>query len=179
VAFYSAARNLVTPNTNGRLHIFVHDRESGQTVQVSLATDGTEGNGDSRGAGLSYNGRFVAFRSDASNLVAGDTNGVADMFVRDRDTDNDGLFDEPGAVRTDRISMAADGSEATGSSFGGPSLSADGHMIAFAAEAANLVAGDTNESRDIFVHTTGYSTRFALQIQQIRRSAIHLPALRK
>src|SRR5262245_7911132 len=77
----------------------------GQRVTVSVATDGTPANGDSRLAAMSGTGRFVAFASLATNLVAGDTNGVEDVFLRDRDTDADGTFDEPGAVSTIRVSQ--------------------------------------------------------------------------
>src|SRR5215204_4324402 len=73
-------------------------------VRLSVATDGTQADGPSGLLEVSRDGRHVLFSSNASNLVAGDANGVADLFVRDRDTDADGIFDEPGAVRTIRVS---------------------------------------------------------------------------
>src|SRR5688500_16203804 len=69
-----------------------------QSVLVSAASDGTEGNGDSFSPTISDGGRFVAFVSTSTNLVAGDTNGFVDVFLRDRDADADGVFDEAGAV---------------------------------------------------------------------------------
>ena len=84
VAFYSAAGNVVPGDTNGREDVFVHDRYTGHTTRVSLGPGGAEGNGASVGASISVGGRFVAFDSDSSNLVAGDTNNQWDVFVRDR-----------------------------------------------------------------------------------------------
>ena len=78
---------------------------TGQAVRISVATDGTLANESSLVPSLSQNGRFVAFLSFASNLVPGDTNGVADIFLRDRDTDGDSVFDEAGAVSTIRVSQ--------------------------------------------------------------------------
>jgi hypothetical protein len=68
-------------------------------ARLSVATDGAQGNDSSHLIDLSRDGRHVLFISWASNLVPGDTNGTADVFVRDRDTDRDGVLDEPGAVR--------------------------------------------------------------------------------
>src|SRR5437660_497094 len=91
VAFDSAATNLVAGDTNGTTDVFVHDRQTGTTERVSVASGGgTQGNGKSGGffafPALSADGRFVAFQSDATNLVAGDTNGTTDVFVHDRQT---------------------------------------------------------------------------------------------
>src|SRR5207247_11010915 len=91
VAFDSAATNLVAGDTNGTADVFVHDRQTGTTERVSVASGGgTQGNGKSGGffafPALSADGRFVAFQSDATNLVAGDTNGTTDVFVYDRQT---------------------------------------------------------------------------------------------
>jgi archaellum component FlaF (FlaF/FlaG flagellin family) len=86
VAFYSMADNLVPGDTNGAPDIFVHDRETGETTRVSVASDGSEANGESRLPAISADGRFVAFSSDATNLVASDTNGRPDVFLHDRQT---------------------------------------------------------------------------------------------
>ena len=80
----------------------------------------------------------VAFRSAASNLVAGDTNGAVDIFVRDRDADADGIFDEPGAVATTRVSVATGGGQADAASEQ-PALGADGRFVVFVSAATNLV----------------------------------------
>jgi Tol biopolymer transport system component len=141
VAFQSDATNLVGDDTNGKFDVFVHDRLTGATERVSVASDGTEGNGASASFALSADGRFVAFASSATNLVAGDTNGVPDVFVRDRLTGT-----------TERVSVTSDGAEGTGGSSGSlnPTLSADGRFVAFLSD-ANL-AGDTGGAVDVFVH---------------------------
>ncbi|NQT19032.1 MAG: PD40 domain-containing protein [Planctomycetes bacterium] len=84
VAFQSYASSLVEDDTNGSPDVFVHDRQTGTTTRVSVASDGTQGNGDSYWPSISGDGRFVTFGSDATNLVEGDTNGYSDVFVRDR-----------------------------------------------------------------------------------------------
>ena len=143
VVFGSGASNLVAGDTNGARDVFVHDRESGETTRVSLATDGTQGDGDSYEGSLSADGRYVAFMSDGSNLVAGDTNGHTDIFVHDRESGE-----------TTRVSVATDGTQSDAWSWGG-SLSADGRYVAFVSLASNLVAGDTIDSVDVFVHDRG------------------------
>lgn len=122
------------------------------TVQVSLDTGGAEANADSGATGcnllrslsLSRNGRFVAFESAATNLVPGDTNGATDVFVRDRDADGNGLFDEPGGVDTRRIGVDGLGNElATGST--SPRLSDDRRFAAFRAP-------NTLGTGEVFLH---------------------------
>ena len=139
VAFNSGATNLVEGDTNGETDFFVHDREAGTTERVSVASDGTQGNGESGGASISADGRFVGFSSLASNLVAGDTNGTSDSFVHDR---------ESGV--TERVSLANDGTEGNNAS-GAASISGNGRFAAFNSSANNLVSGDTNDLIDVFV----------------------------
>jgi len=153
VAFYSDATNLVPNDTNAFRDVFVHDRISGTTVLVSTSTGGTQGNGESSRAAISENGRYVAFRSYASNLVAGDLNGFGDVFLHDRDTDGDSVYDEPGAVSTVLVSVNSSGAQGNQLS-SVPNLSADGRYVTFRSEATNLVAGDTNGLRDVFVRDT-------------------------
>src|SRR3989449_10562828 len=92
VAFDSSATDLVAADTNGVSDVFVHDRQTGTTERVSVASDGAQGNGSSGlvtfafPPALSADGRFVAFVSFATNLVASDTNGATDVFVHDRQT---------------------------------------------------------------------------------------------
>src|SRR6266567_3491186 len=152
VAFVSFATNLVASDTNGATDVFVHDRQTGITERVSVASDGTEGNAASAGAALSADGRFVAFHSTATNLVAGDTNGKTDVFIHDRQT---GI--------TERVSVASGGTEGNGFS-AEPALSADGRFVAFHNTATNLVAGDTNGKTDVFVHDrqTGTTERVSV-----------------
>jgi Tol biopolymer transport system component len=138
-AFYSDASNLVAGDTNGARDVFVHDRQTGETTRMSVDSTGTEANGDSFAPAISGDGRFVAFSSSGSNLVTGDTNGVNDVFVRDRQ-----------AGTTTRATVAPAGAEANDGSYA-PSISADGRYVAFTSDASNLVAGDTNTNRDVFV----------------------------
>lgn len=151
VAFSSYASNLVPGDTNEQTDIFVRDRISGTNVRVSVNSDGSEGNNDSWAPGISADGRYVVFTSRADNLVANDINDYEDVFLHDRDVDNNGIYDEAGYISTIRISIATDGTEAdSGSS--APDISADGRYITFSSNATNLVANDTNGSSDIFVH---------------------------
>jgi len=158
VAFRSRSTNLVPEDTNGVIDIFVHDRTTGETARVSVASDGPQANGSSWVAAISADGRYVAFESLASNLVPGDTNGECDIFVHDRQTGE-----------TTRVSVASDGTQADRWAWY-PSISADGRYVAFESTATNLVTGDTNgaefieDGRDIFVHdrTTGETTRVSV-----------------
>lgn len=139
VVFFSDASNLVVGDTNGVRDIFVHDRLSGTTERVNVATGGAQANQVSSYGAISADGRVVAFASSASNLVAGDTNATGDVFLRDL-----------GAGTTVRVSVGPGGVEANNYS-GSPAISADGHLVAFLSVASNLVPGDTNSGSDVFV----------------------------
>ena len=139
VCFHSTATNLVPGDTNAASDVFVRDRLSGTTQRASVDGSGLEADGPSSFGALSADGRVVAFQSLATNLVAGDTNGTSDVFVRDLET---------GLVL--RASVAASGAEAHGSALA-PSLSADGRFLGFASDAPDLVPGDTNALSDAFV----------------------------
>src|SRR5216683_578688 len=158
VAFQSEANNLVAGDTNAAIDIFVRDTCLGaagctpSTVRVSVASDGTQGDDTSDSFSISADGRFVAFESDASNLVAGDTNLATDIFIRDTCRGATGCT--PSTVR---VSVASDGTQANGNSFGNANraaVSADGRFVAFQSDASNLVADDTNAASDIFVRDT-------------------------
>ncbi|HEV8112564.1 MAG TPA: hypothetical protein VGR31_07290 [Planctomycetota bacterium] len=141
VAFTSSATNLVPGDTNGVLDIFIRDRLSGVTERVSVSSAGLQGDGESSVPSISADGRFVAFQSLATNLVPGDTNGVSDIFVRDR---LNGV--------TVRASVNNMGSQGNGDS-SLPSISADGRIVAFQSLANNLIgplAFDTNGVADVF-----------------------------
>jgi Tol biopolymer transport system component len=131
----------VPGDTNRRNDVFVRDRRTGRTERVSVSTGGDQSNDESDDPALSANGRFVAFESLASNLVPGDTNGVEDIFVRDRRT---------GTTR--RVSLGPNGIQGNGASQDA-ALSATGRFVVFQSEASNLVPGDTNGVEDVFVHT--------------------------
>jgi Tol biopolymer transport system component len=140
VAFQSDATNLVTGDTNGATDIFVHDRHTATTELVSVSSNGDLGNGRSEWPCISADGRFVAFQSDATNLVTGDTNGATDIFVHDR---------QSGA--TELVSVSSSGGLGNNNSFL-PSISADGRFVEFESQAANLAIVDTNDAIDVFVH---------------------------
>ena len=140
VSFTSAASNLVAGDTNGAFDIFVRDLTLGITMRVSVNNAGVQGNSASDSSSVSADGRYVTFQSFASNLVAGDTNGAYDIFVRDLIL---GV--------TTRVSLDRAGVQGNGDSLS-PSISADGRYVTFTSSASNLVTGDTNgTTRDIFV----------------------------
>jgi Tol biopolymer transport system component len=162
VLFDSDASNLVAGDSNGVDDVFAHDVSTGATVRLSVDSSGAEGDSDSFNVGCSADGRFVVFGSGATNLVAGDTNAAFDIFVRDRDPDGNGIFDEANGVTT-RVSLDSQGNEGNGHSFW-PAISADGRYVAFESLASNLVAGDTNGLDDVFLHdrVTGETRRVSL-----------------
>ena len=142
--------------------MFVRDRQAGSTTRVSVATNGAQANAASLEPSISDDGRYITFQSSATNLVSGDTNGTGDIFIRDRQTNT-----------TARMSVGANGAQGTGSSsdpaISGDgryvasletSISGDGRSVAFDSLASNLVTGDTNAVRDVFLRdrSTG-STR--------------------
>ena len=152
IAFDSFASNLVAGDSNGFGDVFVHDRQTGNTTRVSVASNGAQGNGSSSSPAISANGRYVTFESNASNLVAGDSNGFEDVFVHDRQTGT-----------TTRVSVASNGSQATGPS-SEPAMSTSGRYISFLSFAPDMVTGDTNLRSDVFVHDrqTGNTTRVSV-----------------
>jgi Tol biopolymer transport system component len=146
VAFTSWASNLVPGDTNATAgdpwsgcDVFVRDRLTGRTERVSVSSSGAQGNDWSYSPSISADGRFVAFKSFASNLAPGDTNVVRDVFVRDRLTGT-----------TERVSVSSSGAQGDGGS-GFASISADGRFVAFESSASNLAPGDTNACYDVFV----------------------------
>ena len=144
VAFQSQATNLVSGDTNNTDDIFVHDRQTGATTRISIGSDGAQANGGSSSPDISADGRFVAFYSDANNLVNGDNNGCGDIFVHDRQSG-----------QTTRVSVNSIGNEQNAPpsyDYAVVSISGDGRYIAFYSDATNLVSGDTNGEADIFVH---------------------------
>ena len=122
------------------------------TTRVSVDTSGNQADEGPQGSyehSISDDGRYVVFGSYASDLVEGDTNGRSDIFVHDRDTDDDGVFDEAGAISTERVSVSSSETQSDGYS-SSPSISADGRYVVFLSEARNLVPGDVG-GRDVFV----------------------------
>ncbi|MEA3401496.1 MAG: FlgD immunoglobulin-like domain containing protein [Armatimonadota bacterium] len=140
VAFESQAGNLAPGDTNEKPDIFVHDRQTGQTTRVSVASDGMQADEASYLPCISGDGSCVAFMSAASNLVPGDTNGKPDIFVHDRRTG-----------QTTCVSVDCDGTQGDDSAYA-PSISADGRYVAFSSGATNLVPWNTSGAPEAFVH---------------------------
>ena len=162
VAFLSAATNLgPSPDPNGAPDVFVRDRLNGTTQLVSAALAGGWGNNTSSESGpvaISGNGQFVAFWSNASDLVNPDTNGQTDLFVRDL-----------AGGSTTRVSVATGGVQATGSELVNqvtmtPAFSDDGRYVGFSSTKADLVSGDSNGLSDVFRHDrqTGVTVRLSV-----------------
>ncbi len=146
VAFTSDATNLVVGDRNDKKDVFVHNRQTGETTRVSISSSRDAGNDNSRAASLSGDGRYVAFSSEASNLVGDDANvRIEDVFVHDR---KEGT--------TERVSLSADAGAAAASQ--APDITDDGRFVTFESQAADLVEGDTNDSFDVFVHDRGLGT---------------------
>jgi len=141
VAFTTDAP-LVGEDANGTFDAYRYDLATGATKRVSVGSAGEQGNADSTTVDLSWNGRVVAFSSSASNLVAGDTNGLVDVFRRDL---------RSGTTR--HVSVGINGQQANGDSAFSRDLtiSADGHHVAFGSFATNLIPNDLNDLPDVFV----------------------------
>jgi len=152
IAFSSFGGDLVASDTNGASDVFLRDRLAPSTVRISVDSSGSQANDDCYWPSLSTDGSVIAFYSEATNLVASDTNGVPDIFVRDLNT---GL--------TSRVSVSSSGVEANGTS-SYPSISGDGNLIVFVSDATNLVTGDTNGKSDIFLRnrSAGTTTRISV-----------------
>jgi hypothetical protein len=157
VLFESAANNLVSGDTNQASDIFVRDLVNGQTLLVSVNTNGLAGSRDSSGSSLTPDGRYVAFVSRATDLVASDTNGIPDVFVRDLQTSNTVL------VSVGALSASASAQPAIIS----PDISSDGRYVLFTSVGTNLVPGvqTTNEIylRDMIAGTTAWASSAATQ----------------
>ena len=139
VAFASSASNLVPGDANEAGDVFRKDTVTGAIACVSVASNGFPALDESSSPSISGDGQRVVFASEASDIIATDTNKLIDIFLR-----------ELGTQTTTRISESASGAQADGSS-SGPRLSADGRFVAFASVATNLVPGDTNGMSDVFV----------------------------
>jgi Ca2+-binding RTX toxin-like protein len=160
VAFYSYSSNIVPGDTNDTYDIFVRDTLTNTTTRVSVDSAGNQGNIGSNSPSISADGRFVAFYSNASNIVPGDTNRTEDIFVRDTLTN----------TTTRAVDRASD--QAFGNSFfNPPSISADGRFVAFDSGGSNLVPGDTNNTGDIFVRDTLTNTTTRVSVDSAGNQA--------
>src|SRR5262249_37650431 len=148
----SLATNLTPPDLNRQRDIFVHDRLAKQTTRVSVSATGGEADNDSFNASISWDGRYVAFESTATNLVSGAVSRRRHIYVRDRQ-----------AGVTSRVSLGLGGAPGNADS-AAPAISGDGRYVAFESLASDLVSGDSAKRRDIFVHDrqTGETTRVSV-----------------
>lgn len=156
VVFDSMATNLVPDDINAQRDVFYHDRTTRETIAVTTAGDGT-----SFDPHISEDGRFIVFSSQATNLVPDDDNNNTDIF----------LFEiENGSIT--RISTAAGGGDSDDDSVL-PVISSNGQYIAFQSWATNIVADDTNNEADIFVHdrSSGVTTRVSVSSLQSEGNA--------
>lgn len=142
VTFYSNSTKQVAGDTNGAYDVFLRDTQTGAATLISSNSAGEQGDGNSRNSSVSADGRYVAFDSEATNLVADDTNGKRDVFLKDIFTD-----------ATTIISTDSAGGQGNNHSYE-PSVSADGRYVAFTSDSSNLALGDTNGNRDVFLKDT-------------------------
>src|SRR5690349_1102715 len=152
VVYASQASNLIQGDTNFTDDVFLRDRQTGTTERVSVTHSGAQANSSSWWASVSDDGRFVAFDSQATNLVSGDTNANWDVFVRDRQLGTTTLLSlGPASVQGNDLSVV-------------PRISADGRLVAFQSNATNLVPQDTNSTVDVFVRdlAAGVTTRLSV-----------------
>ncbi len=150
IAFASDASNLLGNgvDTNGVTDIFVFRIGGTTIVRVSVAPDGSQLGARSFAPSISGNGRYVAFATEAA--LPGDTNNRIDVAVHDRDTDNDGIFDESGAKNTFRVSIATSGAEGNADSYT-PRFSANGRFVAFTSDASLVDPADGNGVPDVYL----------------------------
>ena len=139
-AYYSDATDLVASDTNGAADVFLYDSTTETTTRVSVGSGGAQANGASYSPSISGDGRFVAYASDSTNLVAGDTNGVDDVFLYDTVTET-----------TTRVSVDSGGNESNSSSYY-PAISGDGQYVTYVSDADNLIVSDTNFTTDVFLY---------------------------
>ncbi len=148
VARNCAAANLSLAHEMGHVMGLAHDRDTStnKCIRASVAGSATQVAGASALPSISRNGSHVAFASAATTLVAGDTNGLTDVFLRDR-----------GSLTTVRANVSSSNQQANGPAIGAPSIG-DGTFVAFASSATNLDAGDTNGAVDVFVRDVQLGT---------------------
>jgi len=156
VAFQSLASDLVPGDTNGTSDVFVRDLLTGVTTRVSLSTAGDQADEESEWPSISADGRFVAFESEANNLVPGDISGQRDIFVHDRALGT--------TVQVNVTTFGVDGNNWSAE----PAISGDGSRVAFRSSATNLAPFD-NSAIDVYVHVLG--SHKTLRVSNVQESA--------
>ena len=171
VAFESLCTTLVDGDTNGAWDIFVWDRLNGELTRVSVGRGGTQGDGNSRDPSISWDGRYVAFKSGATNLIAGDENESVDIFVYDREIDYTSRVSEPsngGNIWWECPPELGGGCHCPGEGSSNASISADGRHVAFESSGCNLPWGEN--AKGIFMHdrVTEETTRLVVDNGLVR-----------
>ncbi len=163
VAFSSLATNLVAGDTNAVRDVFVRDLAAGVTERISVSSGGGQANGDSFQSALSADGRIVAFTSTATNLVAFTTTSSRNVYLRDR---------AAGTTILVTTGIPGFGVNANCEQL---SLSADGRFLAFLSLANNVVPGDTNSGRDVFLYdrTTASTSIVSLNSAGNHQDGLH------
>ena len=140
VAFHTTSNQYSPQDTNATLDVYVRDFQNDSFQLVSRGLAGAASNSSASSASISDDGRFIAFQSTATNLVAGDTNGECDVFVRD-------MWGGLGTMLVSRVPLGALGNNESWE----PSISANGRYVVFTTRATNFVFGDTNGSPDVYL----------------------------
>ena len=162
VLFVTSASDLIPGDSHNAADVLVRDLLAGTNILVSAATNSLPGNGDSDSAAMTPDGRYVAFVSAASNLVAGDTNGIRDVFVRD--------------LVTGTATLASVGAQLSQGRSEAPLITPDGRYVAFFSNATNLVPGVPQSGGEIYVcdlvgKTTVWASAYAREALQLFQNA--------
>ena len=160
IVFHSHSTNLVAGDNNGTPDVFFHDQQTGETRLVNASSSGAQGNGRSFETRISADGRFVSFYSTSTNLVTPPTSGTRDVYVRDMATGMTTLVSSSGA--------GGQGDDASDN----PYISPDGRFVAFASLATNLVPGDTNGAKDVFVRDLFAATTARVSVDSFGMQSI-------
>ena len=180
VTFVSTATNLVSGDTNGVEDVFVRDLLNGTTIRASVGASGAQANGTSYDASISSDGRYVAFTSNASNLVSGDTRMCPSSFGDYNCVD---VFRRDTVLNTTvKVSVSSTGAQGfTDATDYPPAMSGDGRYVTFVSDSANLVPNDNNGHRDMFVRDVTNGTTSLVTVnsngQQANSYVYHGPAI--
>lgn len=167
VVFESSQTGLVSPATNGKVQIFLYDRQLNQVELVSATPSGAGGNDSSFHAAISADGCKVVFESNASDLVAGDTNNLKDVFLRNRCSS---------PAQTQLISLGLSGEQSTKAGSGDPDISADGSSVAFYFGGSG---GSSPTPEGVYLRNLQAGTSQCLSVSQPTGActSAHLPAI--
>jgi hypothetical protein len=156
VAFQSNASDLTSnADPHGTMNVYLRDMKNGTTTLVSVNPSGAAGNGWSGNYHFSSDGRYVVFQSNASDLVAGDTNNASDVFVRDLVNGT-----------TTLVSINSAGTGPGNGASDNANITSDGRYVVFESSASDLVSGDTNNATDVFVRDLVNGTTTLVSVNQ-------------